>query len=376
MKVRFCRCYPDGFNMSYVVVGGGISGLATAHYLSKLPKVQRIQVLEATDRLGGWIQTTNLKNGGGRHEHGPRTVRPTGPAGENTLELVTELGIQDDIVPIPRNHPTATNRMVLVGGQLHKLPSSFLSLFKIQKPFTKPLALAAWHDLTAKVKKCEDDSIYDFVSRRLGPELAQYAIDPMVRGICAGDARNISAASFVTGSLFQMEQEHGGIFKGVLKNTRKKDNWIGSKKEADIELVDRSKAEKWAVWSLKDGLESLVSRLSEKLETKGIEIIRNVKDIWVEQRSGVLQSTSHGGFTADHIFLSTPAYASSKMLQKVAPEACDNLSSIPFVTVAVVTIEFNRKVTDANAFGFLVPSNQPEPILGTIFDTCSFPQVR
>ena len=72
-------------------------------------------------------------------------------------------------------------------------------------------------DLLTPQKVCEDESLFDFVSRRFGHHVAQYAIDPMVRGICAGNAKEISAKAFVAGPLFELEQEYGGIFKGLLK---------------------------------------------------------------------------------------------------------------------------------------------------------------
>ena len=81
----------------------------------------------------------------------------------------------------------------------------------------RPLVLSGLKDLLTPQKVCEDESLYDFVSRRFGHHVAQYAIDPMVRGICAGNAKEISAKAFVAGPLFELEQEYGGIFKGLLK---------------------------------------------------------------------------------------------------------------------------------------------------------------
>jgi oxygen-dependent protoporphyrinogen oxidase len=78
--------------MSYTVVGGGISGLAAAHYLKRLPGTRSVTVLESAARLGGWIQTTRHGDGA-KYEHGPRTVRPMGEAGSNTLQLVEEIGL-------------------------------------------------------------------------------------------------------------------------------------------------------------------------------------------------------------------------------------------------------------------------------------------
>lgn len=106
---------------------------------------------------------------------------------------------------IPSSHPTAKNRMIFVNGKLHTLPSSPSQLFIRQPPFSKPLAAALLHDLKAKKKTLDDESIYSFVERRLGRELADYAISPMICGICAGDAKQISV-KFLMKSLFEWEQ--------------------------------------------------------------------------------------------------------------------------------------------------------------------------
>ena len=143
-------------------------------------------------RLGGWIQTTKSDDGF-TFEHGPRTVRPAGPQGANTLELVEDLGLEDKLVPIKYGHPATVKRMVYVNGQLHTLPSNLKSIFTTQPPFSKPLFLAGVKEFFTAQKKCSDESIFDFVQRRFGSEIAKFAIDPMCRGICAGDAKTISA---------------------------------------------------------------------------------------------------------------------------------------------------------------------------------------
>ena len=118
-------------------------------------------------RLGGWIQTTRSDDGF-TFEHGPRTVRPAGPKGANTLELIEDLGIEDRIIPIKYGHPATVNRMVCVNGELHKLPSNLKSIFTTQPPFSKPLFLAGVKEFFTTQKKCPDESIYDFVQRRFG----------------------------------------------------------------------------------------------------------------------------------------------------------------------------------------------------------------
>ena len=94
-----------------------------------------VTVYEATSRLGGWIQTT--KQNDLILEHGPRTIRPVGPQGVNTLELIENLGLTSKIKPIPYGHPSTKNRMIYVDGKLMKLPTSMKNLFIKQEPFDR-----------------------------------------------------------------------------------------------------------------------------------------------------------------------------------------------------------------------------------------------
>ena len=94
--------------MKISVIGGGISGLTSAFYCSKLPNVSSIKVYESSNRLGGWVQST-IQNDF-IFEHGPRTIRPAGPQGANTLELVEELGLESKLKPIKHGHPATVNR--------------------------------------------------------------------------------------------------------------------------------------------------------------------------------------------------------------------------------------------------------------------------
>ena len=137
------------------------------------------------------------------------------------MELIEDLGIEDKIIPIKYGHPATVNRMVCVNGQLHKLPSNFKSIFFRQPPFSRPLILAGVKEFFTPQKVCDDESIYSFVQRRFGTEVATFAIDPMVRGVCAGDAKAISAKAFVAGPMFNLEQNYGSVFRGMLKRKLK-----------------------------------------------------------------------------------------------------------------------------------------------------------
>ena len=359
--------------MTLCVLGGGIAGLTAAHYALNNPAVKRLVVLESSSRLGGWIQTTRNKDGV-LYEKGPRTIRPAGPQGANTLALVEELGLSDSVRPVPYGHPSSSNRLVLVDGKLHKLPSTLRSVFRNLPPFSRPLAMAVFKDLLAPRVKCEDTSLYEFVSRRLGADIAQYAVDPLVRGICAGDSRQVSV-HFIAKYLHQMEQETGRITFGVARDYIKGQF---TKPEEPIierlELVKQARGEKWAVWGLENGLETLVETLQKSLVKRGVEINTGVSVENIAMSSGKVVVSCGSDITCDKLVLALPAFKAAPLVQGISEELSSQLASIPFVDVAVVNIEYKGKVLDHQGFGFLVPSNQPEPILGCIYDSCTFPQ--
>lgn len=73
------------------ILGGGITGLATAYFLTKQLPDAKVTIYEASDHLGGWLRTKRVMVGNGTilFEQGPRTLRPGTPAGMVTLEMVS-----------------------------------------------------------------------------------------------------------------------------------------------------------------------------------------------------------------------------------------------------------------------------------------------
>ncbi|XP_034249192.1 protoporphyrinogen oxidase [Thrips palmi] len=359
------------------ILGGGISGLSAAHYLLKSGSNAKVLLFEGGGRVGGWIWTAKQKNGL-LFEQGPRTIRPRFETGLNTLRLVEELGISNLVTGIPSSHPTAKNRMIFVNGKLHALPSSLPQIFLRQAPFSKPLAAALLHDMKAAKKTLDDESIYSFVERRLGRELAEYAISPMICGICAGDAKEISV-KFLMKSLFEWEQTHGSITKGLLATAWKNRQKIWSKSPSasltNLDLASKAKQEKWSVWSLKGGLEVLPQTLLKSIQSQGAEVELNSCCSQIDfNKDGALLTIGNKKIQAKNVISTVPAQRLALLVERQHPILSRELSKIPCVTVAVVNLAFKGKVLNYNAFGFLIPPSENKPILGVIFDSCSFPQ--
>lgn len=355
------------------ILGGGIGGLSAAYYLRNKCAQDIIKLYESSPYLGGWIKSTQLPNGV-IFEQGPRTLRPKGEAGFNTLQLIDDLGLSNQISPIRVSHPAARTRMIYAHGKLHTLPATILDVFVPMSPFTKPLIAYVFNDLVTKKQIVEnnDESIYSFVERRFGKDLAQYAISPMICGICAGDAKEISV-KFLMKSMFEKEQRYGGVIKGMLLNLIK--NGVTETQDFETILVDKAKSERWAIYSFDQGMQVLPKTLEEKLRAEKVELLVNKTCNDMQFENGIVKLTINSDTQPfDHVISSLPAQKLASLVEKQHPELADNLKKIPTVDVAVVNLYYQDNQNIKDAFGFLVPPSENLPILGVIFDSCCFPK--
>lgn len=365
---------------SAAVLGGGIGGLSAAYYLLQ-KGVPSVAVYEASHRLGGWINTEHCTKQGIRLEKGPRTIRPVGPKGQNTLKLVEELGLASSIVSVDRNHISAKNRMIYVNNQLCALPSDPLSLFKKLPPFSKPLIFSIVKDIfTGRSERpLTDETMYNFIERRFGTEMAKYLISSMICGICAGDAKRISV-KFLMEEIFKNEQKHGGVIKGFLHSMFDKE-----KKLADAirmasnrsALGDLAKKQRWSVYSFKDGLDVLPNTLADHLRTHNVLIHKDAECQGIRFEDGRVSLKVNGNAASmqDHLVSAIQSFKLAPLVAEQHPQLAEELQAIPYVDVAVVNIHFEEpNLLQPPAFGFLVPPSEQLPILGVIYDSCCFDQ--
>ncbi|XP_055617672.1 protoporphyrinogen oxidase [Toxorhynchites rutilus septentrionalis] len=358
------------------ILGAGMSGLSAGFYLLKQRHPSAVTIYEASNRIGGWIRSERFDDDGFIFEGGPRTMRTKGPAAINSLNLIDELGLADQVRPIHSNHVAARNRMVYAKGKLNMLPSDVFGLIKVIPPFTKPLFFAGIKDLfTGRSKpQLEDETIYEFTRRRFGKEIADYAIGAMICGICAGDAKQISV-KFLLKHLFELEQKYGGVFIGLLKESmsaRKKKTLVGE--DSLTNLANRAKNEHWSIYSLNGGLQQLPDKVGSILSQKQVDIQINVncKEILFDSKKVHLLMNGQEK-TVDHLISAIPSHQLAKCVAKQHPNLSKGLDAIPFVDVAVINLRYNSpKLQKHEGFGFLVPPIENLPILGVIFDSCCF----
>jgi len=310
--------------MKIVILGGGISGISAAWYArNKYPNAE-ISLLEKSDRLGGWIQTS--RGGGFFFEQGPRTFAAN--RCPHLLELIREAGVSSQII---YSDPCASRRYLFYKGRLRST-SSFLPM----------LILPLLRELFIRKGASEDESIYDFAARRLGPKVANTLIDPLAAGIYAGDIHKLSIRSCFP-FLSRWEQERGSIVLGALfsRNSKKKSTPKG-------------------LFTLQNGMGTLIrevamqSKVDIRLETTVEEIREN-------------------GVHANGRF-----YPADRLVSALSGAAIGQLtglwSDFDETDLWIVHFAFHGDTLPKKGFGYLVPSQEGENLLGMVWDSAVFPQ--
>jgi len=402
------------------VIGGGISGLSAAYYLSKaqLPNLAKIVVLEAGPRLGGWVHSRRSEDGA-IFEFGPRTLRPYGRSGLNTLLMVEELGLQHRLLYVPKSHPAAKRRFVYADGGLHALPGGAKSVLSpiAAKPFSESLPKIILREAVKKYPTIEDESVHEFIGKHFGQDLANYVMNPLCRGIYAGDSRLLSARSCFAVP-FQIASNHGSVVRGIVKSAgarmgrRLTNNAKAAEDEtwSEEELRWKEKVKGTSVWTLKGGLQDLSDAMVEKLsQDPRVEIRLNspVASIAPSPATDGLRITTTS--TAGHVTTNLPTNSAQDLTASIldvdhvissiyakdlsqalsSPSSSSMVSSgtshshvedlakalrvIPAVTVCVVNLEYSGDVLPFPGFGYLVPSFESEALLGCVFDSAALP---
>ncbi|XP_001381688.1 protoporphyrinogen oxidase [Monodelphis domestica] len=349
-----------------VVLGGGISGLAACYHLIRAPRPPKVVLIEASQRLGGWIRSVQREDGA-VFELGPRGIRPAGELGARTLLMVSELGLDSAILPVPGNHPAAQNRFLYVGGALHPLPTGLRGLFFPAPPFSKPLFWAGLRELTTPRGLEPDETVHSFAERRLGSEVASIAMDSLCRGVFAGDSRVLSVRSCFP-SLFKAEQTHRSVLLGLL---------LGSGQSLLLEspLISQARAERWSQWSLRGGLETLPQTLGTHLLSQGVTILKGQPVCGLNFQLGKWQvSLGDCSLEADHIISAIPATVLSELLPSEAAPLAQTLALIRAASVAVVNLQYREAHLPVQGFGHLVPSSEDPGVLGIVYDSVAFPE--
>ena len=196
---------------SVAVLGGGITGLAAAHRLAALG--HPVRLFEQSSRLGGVVQT-EMKDGW-LSKSGPNSFQESSP--EIDL-LLGELGLQSEILEAS---PEAKNRYLVRDGRLVPLPMSPGALLR-SPLFSTGTKLRVFREFfSARRNRIGDVALAPFIRTHFGQELVDYAVQPFVIGIYAGDPEKLSTRHAFP-RLWQLEKEHGSLLRGQMASARQR----------------------------------------------------------------------------------------------------------------------------------------------------------
>ncbi len=334
--------------MKVLVVGGGISGLATAHAL--LARGLDVRVLEAQDRVGGVIAST--ERDGFITEHAANGFLDREPA---MRTLISTLKLEDRVRPAT---PASKERFVLTRGALREVPSSPPALLRSEVlRWGAKLRLLA--EPFSSRGTAEDESLAEFGRRHLGRGATAVLLDAVQTGVFAGDVERLSVAATFP-KLADLERRHRSLLLGVIRELK-------ARRRSPPESLGMS----GVLSSFDGGMGTLPATLSQALGDRvrthaPVEKLERAGDRW----RVVLQGEA---LEADRLVLATPAYASADLLRSHSGELAKELEAIPYAPIAVVHLGYHQPTPTARGFGFIVPAEEQRDVLGVMHVSNFFP---
>ncbi|MFF3763534.1 protoporphyrinogen oxidase [Streptomyces sp. NPDC001922] len=343
----------DARTAHVVVVGGGIAGLAAAHRLTGAGA--RVTVLEASGRLGGKLWADRIE--GAPVDLGAESMLARRPEG---VELAREVGLGDHL-----RAPATTSASLWTRGELRPMPTGH-----VMGVPAGPAPLAASGVLSPEAldriagepglpptEVGEDVAVGAYVAARLGREVVDRLVEPLLGGVYAGDAYRISMRAAVP-QLFEAARTHPSLTEGV----------------RDIQARAAARQQTGPVFmGIDGGIGRLPLATADAVRAAGGEILPG---------TGVEKLLRHGtGWTvvvaggrpleADAVVLAVPAPAAARLLAGDSPAAAAELSAVDYASVALVTLAF--RAADVTGLpersGFLVPPVDGRTIKASTFSS-------
>ncbi len=354
-----------------VVIGGGVSGLAAAHRLIELgaqrPAPPEVILLEALSRTGGVIRT--VRRDGFLLEGGPDSFISEKPA---AIELAKRLGIDSRLV---ETNPSHRRSFIVRKGRLHAVPEGFqlmapsrfwpfvtTGIFSLKGKARMALDLVL--PRRAAANGGDDESLAQFVRRRLGREALERMAQPMVGGIYTADPESLSLRATMPRFL-EMESVHGSLIRAMWRQRR-------SQREAK----GTSGARYSLFLSFDEGMSVLSDALAARLARADVRLNTKVLKLAHDAASGrwLIRLESGETILADAVCLALPAYAAARLLADADAQLAAELDAIPYASTATVNLAYKRSDIPhrLDGFGFVVPFIERRSVLACTFSSVKF----
>ncbi len=350
------------------IVGGGLSGLATAIKLQNLLPNAAITLYEAAPRVGGVIHTE--KCGNFLVDHGADMFATNPP---HAMKLCEELGVTERLC-----EPSMEGRgaKIVCNGKLVPLPEGFVLMRAtqlipmLQTPLLSVLGklrflFERWIPRKKKnLDAFDDESISSFVTRRMGREMLDRLVAPLTAGIYTADVSKLSMLATMA-PIAKMESEYGSLAKAT-----------SARRKRGQDSVERNSAgARYSQFrAFKGGMIDLINAIVASLSEGSINLETEVKSIQPKTGGGWEISLADQVVPYDEVILATPPHITAKLLADHDSSAAELMGRIEASSAAIVILGVHRSQikAPANCFGFVVPLNEKRQILACSFASTKF----
>ncbi|MFE8989851.1 protoporphyrinogen oxidase [Streptomyces collinus] len=331
-----------------VVIGAGIAGLAAAHRL--LERGARVTVLEASGRVGGKLLPGEVA--GARVDLGAESMLARRP---EAVALAREVGLAGRLQP-----PATATASLWTRGALRPFPKGHV----MGVPGTaSALAGVVSEEGLARIERDaelprtevgDDVAVGEYVAQRLGREVVDRLLEPMLGGVYAGDAYRISMRSAVP-QLFQVARTHASLTEGVRELQAKA---AAAQQTGPVFM------------GIRGGIGTLPLAVADSVRARGGEILTRtpVTELRRTPEGGWQIRSGEREWLADAVVLAAPAPAAARLLRAENPAAAAELDGVEYASMALITLAYRRDETALpDGSGFLVPPVDGRTIKASTF---------
>jgi oxygen-dependent protoporphyrinogen oxidase len=353
----------------FLIIGGGIAGLAAGFYVqqyaAELNLPVSLQIIEQEPSFGGKILTERMD--GFVIEGGPDTFIATKPW---AVTLCRELGIDDRL---HGTNPEFNKTYILHNNRLHRLPGGLTMMIPTEIFPMLTTGLLSWRGkarmamdfFLPPANGAQDESMGEFVTRRLGREAYERLVEPLMSGIYAGDGDKLSLQATLP-YLLDLEGKYGGLVRGALA-IRKSRAKNGKSVQGSRSLFQTPRT----------GLAEIVEALVAALQKSGATLRTEVEADELRIDSGMpkLQLSDGSSLQADGIILATPAFISAGLIGSFDPDLASLLEEIEYVSTATISLAYRKRdlPRQLDGYGYVIPRREGRKALACTWTSSKFP---
>ncbi len=343
------------------IVGSGVSACACAVALKE--KGIDFTLFEKESQPGGKLLTEKLD--GFLVEGGPDSFLPEKYW---TVDLIRKVGLEDELLC---SNDEFKGTYIYSGGRLHRLPEGVMLMVPTMITPLLKSSLISWPGkirmglefFLPRKKDNVDESLAQFVTRRLGKECLEKIAEPLVAGIHTSNPDNMSILAIFP-RFVEMERKHGSLIKGMLAALKK------------MPPADPSKRKMTYFMSLKEGMQQLTDtclaaigreRIKTSSEITRVQKVGNGYRLVLRGKEGQGELFHERAELFDEVVLTTPAYVTSELVRDMDAELSTRLLAMEWSSTATISIAFRKEDIKVKlpGFGFIVPKVENRRINAT-----------